>query len=121
MLSSVFRFFTAAKPVSQAHIMAVKDIVETAINENRIMIFSKSSCPYCKRAKALFAAQFPEEKPVVFELNEREDGPAIQSYLAEKTGQRTVPNIFINKHHVGGNDDTQAAFKTGELGRLVQG
>jgi thioredoxin-related protein len=84
MLSSVFRFFTAAKPVSQAHIMAVKDIVEvresstilrgltqegsqTAINENKIMIFSKSSCPYCKRAKALFAAQFPEEKPVVFE------------------------------------------------------
>ncbi|KAF7368851.1 Glutaredoxin [Mycena venus] len=119
MLSSLFKLFTASKPVSQAEIMAVKELVEAAINENKITIFSKTTCPYCRRAKALFAAKFPEEKPVVYELNEREDGPAIQSYLAEKTGQRTVPNIFVNKQHVGGNDDTQAAFKTGELARLV--
>ncbi|KAF7377876.1 Glutaredoxin [Mycena sanguinolenta] len=77
--------------------MAVKDIVETAIKENKIMIFSKTTW----------------QKPMVIELNEREDGPAIQSYLAEKTGQRTVPNIFVNTQHVGGNDDTQAAFKSG--------
>ncbi|KAF8218170.1 glutaredoxin [Mycena galopus ATCC 62051] len=99
--------------------MAVKDLVETAINENKIMIFSKTTCPYCKRAKALFAAQFPDENPMVFELNEREDGSAIQNYLAEKTGQYTVPNIFINKQHVGGNDEAQAAFRTGGLTRLV--
>ncbi|KAJ6461040.1 glutaredoxin, partial [Mycena sanguinolenta] len=92
---------------------------EAAIKENKIMIFSKTTCPYCRCAKHLFAAEFPEEKPMVIELNEREDGPAIQSYLAEKTGQRTVPNIFVNTQHVGGNDDTQAAFKSGELTRLV--
>ncbi|KAJ7148742.1 glutaredoxin, partial [Mycena crocata] len=92
----------------------------TAINENKIMIFSKSTCPYCRRAKALFAAQFPDETPKVIELNEHEDGADIQNYLATKTGQRTVPNIFVNKQHVGGNDDTQAAFKSGELARLVK-
>ncbi|KAJ7917967.1 thioredoxin-like protein, partial [Mycena leptocephala] len=135
MLSSLFKFFTSTGTVSQAEIMAVKELVEvqfadprrllilngrqTAISENKIMIFSKSHCPYCKRAKALFAKEFPDEKPVVFELDAREDGPAIQGYLADKTGQRTVPNIFINKQHVGGNDDTQAAFKTGQLKRLV--
>ncbi|KAK7052460.1 glutaredoxin, partial [Favolaschia claudopus] len=120
MLSSLFRFFTGASSASQADIMAAKELVETAIKDNKIMIFSKSYCPYCKRAKALFAKQFPEEKATVFELDEREDGAAIQGYLAEKTGQRTVPNIFVNTKHVGGNDDTQAAFKTGELTKLVK-
>ncbi|KAJ7020174.1 glutaredoxin, partial [Mycena alexandri] len=91
----------------------------TAITENKIMIFSKTTCPYCRKAKALFAEKFPGETPVVFELNERDDGADIQAYLANKTGQRTVPNIFINKQHVGGNDDTQAAFKSGKLKELV--
>ncbi|KAJ6551738.1 aryl-alcohol oxidase-like protein [Mycena capillaripes] len=117
--ASVFLF--TAKTLSQGDIMAVKELVETAINENKIMIFSKSTCPYCRRAKALFAQQFPEETPVVFELNEREDGPAIQAYLREKTGQNTVPNVFVNQKHVGGNDDTQAAFKAGTLVKLVNG
>ncbi|KAJ7171069.1 hypothetical protein C8R46DRAFT_1032754 [Mycena filopes] len=93
--------------------------LETAITENKIMIFSKTTCGYCKKAKALFAAKYPGETPVVFELNQREDGADIQAYLADKTGQRTVPNIFVNKQHVGGNDDTQAAFKSGKLTELI--
>ncbi|KAJ7800091.1 hypothetical protein B0H13DRAFT_2165289 [Mycena leptocephala] len=88
MLSSLFKFFTSTGSVSQAEIMPSKSLS----SENKIMIFSKSHCPYCKRAKALFAKEFPDEKPVVFELDAREDGPAIQGYLADKTGQRTVPN-----------------------------
>ncbi|KAJ7434513.1 glutaredoxin [Mycena galericulata] len=100
--------------------MSVKALVDGAINDNKITIFSKSTCPYCRRTKALFAKEFPDETPVIFELNEREDGSDIQNYLAIKTGQGTVPNIFINKQHVGGNDDAQAAFKKGELTRLVK-
>ncbi|KAJ7449213.1 glutaredoxin [Mycena latifolia] len=119
MLSSIFRFFTSTPASTEASLMAAKEIVETAISENKIMIFSKSTCPYCRRAKALFAEKFPDEKPTVIELNERDDGSDIQNYLAIKTQQRTVPNIFINKQHVGGNDDTQAAFKSGKLAQLV--
>ncbi|KAJ7621028.1 glutaredoxin [Roridomyces roridus] len=100
--------------------MAVKGLVETAINDNKIMIFSKSYCPYCKKAKALFAKEFPNETPKVIELDQQEDGTDIQNYLATKTGQRTVPNIFINKQHVGGNDDAQAAFKSGGLTKMVK-
>lgn len=37
-----------------------------------------------------------------------DDGSAIQSTLQEITGQRTVPNIFIGKQHIGGNSDLQA-------------
>lgn len=37
-----------------------------------------------------------------------DDGPAIQDALEELTSQRSVPNIFINKKHIGGNSDLQA-------------
>jgi glutaredoxin 3 len=37
-----------------------------------------------------------------------DDGPAIQSALAEMTGQSTVPNIFIKQQHIGGNSDILA-------------
>ncbi|KAJ7690126.1 glutaredoxin [Mycena rosella] len=99
--------------------MSVEEIVENAINDHKITIFSKSWCPYCKKAKALFAAEFPEETPHVIELDERTDGAEIQDYLATKTGQTSVPNVFVNKKQVGGNDKTQAAFSSGELKKLV--
>ncbi|KAJ6577488.1 glutaredoxin [Mycena capillaripes] len=93
--------------------------LQDAINTNKITIFSKSWCPYCRKAKALFKENFPEEKPYILELDERDDGDAIQDYLARKTGQTSVPNVFVNKQHVGGNDKTQAAFKEGKLKTLV--
>mmetsp|Transcript_42940 Transcript_42940/g.103815 ORF Transcript_42940/g.103815 Transcript_42940/m.103815 type:complete len:87 (+) Transcript_42940:638-898(+) len=46
------------------------------------------------------------------EMNDPSDGSTIQQYLAQKTGQRTVPNIFINSKHVGGNSDLQAIGTT---------
>ena len=46
-----------------------------------------------------------------------DDGSAIQSTLQEITGQRTVPNIFIGKQHIGGNSDLQAKK---DLDRLLK-
>lgn len=40
-----------------------------------------------------------------------DDGADIQDALQELTGQRSVPNIFINKQHIGGNSDLQALKK----------
>jgi len=91
--------------------MAVKDLVTQTIAENRVVIFSKSYCPYCKRAKDLFATNFPDVHVKVLELDLHDDGPDIQGYISQLTSQRTVPNIFINQKHVGGNDDLQALYK----------
>jgi glutaredoxin 3 len=44
---------------------------------------------------------------VAVELDQENDGADIQRALQELTGQRTVPNIFINKKHIGGNSDLQ--------------
>ncbi|PPQ69661.1 hypothetical protein CVT26_001530 [Gymnopilus dilepis] len=100
--------------------MSVKQLVEDAIASNKITIFSKSWCPHCKAAKTLLTSKYPEEKTVIYELDEREDGDDIQAYLYEKTGQRTVPNIFVSQKHIGGNDATQAAFRNGTLNQLVK-
>ena len=51
----------------------------------------------------------------VFELDEMADGPDIQAALLTITGQRSVPNVFVNKEHIGGNDDAQASFRNGSL------
>jgi len=47
------------------------------------------------------------------------NGAAIQDYLQQKTGQRTVPNIFINQKHIGGCDDLLAAERSGALQKAL--
>lgn len=90
------------------------------ISENVIAVFSKTYCPYCNRAKDLIKTLNVEASKVgVIELDKVGDGPAIQLYLLEKTGQRTVPNIFIKGKHIGGSDALSNAQATGELSKLL--
>ena len=56
----------------------------------------------------------------IIELDSRPDGNEIQQALAVKTGQRTVPNVFVGQSHVGGNDDVQAAYRSGKLSKMLQ-
>jgi glutaredoxin len=67
-------------------------IVSTA---NPAVIFSKTYCPYCDLAKNNLTAE--GGKFEVIELDQRDDGSAIQAALAQLTGRRTVPN---GKRHV---------------------
>ncbi|KAI9341043.1 glutaredoxin [Pilaira anomala] len=96
----------------------IRDLVKKAISENTVMIFSKSYCPYCIRAKDLFDDIDVDYKAL--ELNEHQDGEAIQKALAELTKQNTVPNIFVNKHHVGGADALNSALDSGRLKKLLE-
>ncbi|KAG6873068.1 hypothetical protein C0995_003376 [Termitomyces sp. Mi166 len=104
--------------------MSVKQLVDAAITDSKVAIFSKSWCPYCRKAKALFKDEFPDVETTVYELDERDDGSDIQAYLLEKTGQRTVPNIFVrltpDGQHIGGNDDLRKSFDAGNLTKLVR-
>jgi glutaredoxin 3 len=51
----------------------------------------------------------------VLELDERDDGDAVQDYLQKLTGGRSVPRVFIGGQFIGGGDDTAAAHAKGEL------
>ena len=84
----------------------VQDRVESLIQENAVMVFSKSYCPFCARAKRYLSGN--EIAFGVLELNEDPSGAEIQQYLLQKTGQRTVPSIFINGAHIGGSSELLA-------------
>ncbi|XP_058224858.1 glutaredoxin-C4 [Rhododendron vialii] len=91
--------------------------VKKTISSHSIVIFSKSYCPYCRKAKAVFKEL--NQAPYVVELDERDDGWNIQDALSEIVGRRTVPQVFINGKHIGGSDDTVEAFESGELAKLL--
>ncbi|KAH8652098.1 putative glutaredoxin Grx1 [Xylariales sp. PMI_506] len=95
---------------------SAKAKAQKIIDENAVAVFSKSYCPYCKATKSLLSSL--DAKYYAIELDQESDGDEIQSALAELSGQRTVPNIFISKQHIGGNSDLQAKGKT-ELKALL--
>ncbi|KAJ3216934.1 thioredoxin reductase [Dinochytrium kinnereticum] len=98
--------------------MSAKEIVQKYIAENHVMVFSKSFCPYCKKAKALLSSL--NVKYLAIELDNESNGAEIQAVLQEISGQRTVPNIYIGQQHIGGCDDLHAAHNSGKLKNLLK-
>ncbi|KAI8987487.1 glutaredoxin [Mycotypha africana] len=96
----------------------VQQIVEDIIANNKVVVFSKSYCPYCRKAKEILKQNGCKDFFVI-ELDVDDNGAAIQDYLMEKTGQRTVPNIFINQKHIGGCDSLSGLDRQGELKKLL--
>lgn len=80
----------------------------------RIKIYTTRFCPYCVRAKQLLThkGQDFEEIPVDGDMELR------QQMMAE-SGRHTVPQIWINDHHVGGCDDLYALERSGTLDQLL--
>ncbi|KAI1452427.1 putative glutaredoxin [Annulohypoxylon moriforme] len=107
------RFFSS--PITSQVMADAKTKAQGIIDENAVAVFSKTFCPYCSASKRLLDSLGAKYKLV--ELDEAPDGPEIQAALAEISGQRTVPNIWIGKKHIGGNSDLQA--KSGELKNLL--
>ncbi|KAI0013001.1 glutaredoxin [Xylariaceae sp. FL0662B] len=71
-----------------------------------VVIFSKTYCPYSKKAKGTLLEKYSiDPAPYVVELDKHPLGKELQASLAEKTGRRTVPNILINGKSIGGSDE----------------
>jgi len=82
-----------------------------------VIIYSKDYCPYCVKAKTLL-----KRKGVAFREIDITRDENLQKEVFEKSGgRRTVPQIFIGNHHVGGFDDLHALDKEGKLDALLQG
>jgi len=95
---------------------AAKTKAQSIIDDNAVAVFSKSYCPYCKASKALLSEL--GAKYYTIELDQVDDGAAIQDALEEISGQRSVPNIYIAQKHIGGNSDLQG--KKSELPTLLK-
>ncbi|EER09298.1 glutaredoxin, putative [Perkinsus marinus ATCC 50983] len=98
--------------------MSVKSFVDNEIASNKVVLFGKSYCPYCTKAKGALASI--NANPKVIELDQRDDCSDIQDYLGQLTGARSVPRVFVNRKFIGGGDDTVAKVKSGELKKLIQ-
>jgi glutaredoxin 3 len=81
-----------------------------------VKIFTTPWCPYCVRAKRLL-----EMKGVSYQEIDVDGDDEARIRLAEQTGRRTVPQIFIGEHHVGGSDDLHALEAQGKLDALLAG
>ena len=91
----------------------------------KIVVFSKSFCPFCMKTKELLKkSEFKNVSIEFYELDKMQanqpTGAALQFTLREMTGHRTVPNIWVNGEFVGGNDTTQALYRSGELQKRLK-
>jgi glutaredoxin 3 len=83
----------------------------------QVTMYSTAVCPYCVRAEALLRQRGVQEITKI-RIDEQ---PAERDRMIEITGRRTVPQIFIGAHHVGGFDDLSALDRAGGLMPLLQG
>eukprot|EP00882_Tetradesmus_deserticola_P003081 GHRQ01003270.1.p1 GENE.GHRQ01003270.1~~GHRQ01003270.1.p1 ORF type:complete len:136 (+),score=47.27 GHRQ01003270.1:82-489(+) len=95
------------------------DNVKQTVADNKVVVYSKTYCPYCTEAKGLFKQlQVPAK---VIELDTMTGGADLQLGLQEVTGRSTVPQVFVGGKHVGGCDDTVAAYQSGKLKEMLAG
>ncbi len=81
----------------------------------RVLMYTTAICPYCVNAKKLLA-----QKGVDVEEIRVDQNPELRVEMMQKSGQRTVPQIWIGDLHVGGFTDLWALDKQGKLDGLLQ-
>ena len=82
-----------------------------------VLMYSTAVCPYCTRAEQLLKSRGVEAiEKVRIDLD-----PQQRDHMMQKTGRRTVPQIYIGDTHVGGFDDLSALDHGGKLLPLLQG
>jgi glutaredoxin 3 len=87
------------------------------MSQPRVLMYSTAACPYCIRAEQLLKARgVAEIEKVRIDLD-----PAQRDEMMQKTGRRTVPQIYIGDIHVGGCDDLVALDQAGKLLPLLAG
>ncbi|MFU2315385.1 glutaredoxin 3 [Rahnella sp. PCH160] len=80
----------------------------------KIEIYTKATCPYCHRAKALLNSKGVSFNEIAI------DGDAdTREKMIARSGRSTVPQIFIDGQHVGGCDDLHALDARGGLDPLL--
>lgn len=79
-----------------------------------VVMYTTAICPYCVNAKRLLA-----QKGVSVEEIRVDQNPQLRAEMMQKSGQRTVPQIWIGEFHVGGFTDLLALDKQGKLDNLL--
>ena len=82
---------------------------------SRVRMYTTAVCPYCQMAERLLRGKgVAEIDKIRVDLD-----PVQRAEMMEKTGRRTVPQIYIGDTHVGGYDDLAALDRAGRLDPLL--
>ncbi len=80
-----------------------------------VTVYSTRICPYCMLAKRLLGNKGVSYQEIMVDQN---DG--LRAEMMQRSGRRTVPQIFIGDRHVGGFDDLAALDRAGQLDPLLR-
>ncbi|XP_013378772.1 glutaredoxin-1 [Lingula anatina] len=105
----------ATQSYSEEKMADVKKMIDAKINSKKVVVYSKTYCPFCKKAKDVLKQYNIPEDIEIIEIEDNPDCSAIQDYLCQITGARSVPRVFINGKCIGGGDETVALQKSGKL------
>jgi glutaredoxin 3 len=79
-----------------------------------VIVYSTRICPYCVRAKALLDSKHVPYAEILVDVDTEK-----RAEMMQKSGQRTVPQIFVGETHVGGYDELYALDRDGKLDSLL--
>jgi len=79
-----------------------------------VVMYTSAYCPYCMNAERLLANKGVTVNKIRVDLE-----PEQRAIMMEKTGRRTVPQIYIDEQHIGGFDDLRALDLAGGLDPLL--
>jgi glutaredoxin 3 len=81
----------------------------------KVIMYCTEVCPYCVRAEHLLKRKGIQDiDKIRIDLH-----PELGAEMIQRTGRRTVPQIYINGEHVGGYDDMAALDQAGELDKML--
>ena len=78
------------------------------------LMYCTASCPFCHSAERLLLEKGARVEKIRVDLD-----PARRDEMVQRTGRRTVPQIYVGERHVGGYDDLAALDRAGGLEPLL--
>jgi glutaredoxin 3 len=83
----------------------------------RVLMYSTASCPFCIQAERLLMRKgITDVEKIRVDLE-----PVRRMEMMQKTGRRTVPQIYIGQQHIGGFEELAALDRAGQLDALLAG
>ena len=79
-----------------------------------VTLYTTAWCPFCVRAKQLL-----EQKGSAYHEISVDGQPELRQEMMQRSGQRTVPQIWVGEHHIGGCDELYALERAGRLDTLL--
>jgi len=94
--------------------------VQDIIDKHKIVIFSKTYCPYSRRAKHILSQYSISPRPYIMEVDLEDKPNEIKSFLKNISSRSTFPNIFVSGRSIGGSDELVNMHVDGSLKEFLK-